>query len=152
MAETMKLREFREAMVAEGMLVDDSKTDEAGRAENAWRLKHLTNMARLVHGSCPEVALDKTTTSQSLYEALATQVPLKQSVAYTIEELLEALEAGEEAQEGVAASGDDYVAELEAAIEASNSLYPWRVGADRSTFTRKHLVSAPPPKSVPPKS
>ena len=150
MSDTMKLREFREAMVAQGMLVNEAKTDDEGRAENSWRAKHLTAMAMLVHASNPELPIDGTTTSASLYEALAEIVPLKESVVYTLEEILEALDASEAEQEtpSEGSSSEIYAEELRVSIEAAAKQYPWRVGADRSTFTRKELVGAPPPKSV----
>lgn len=152
MSDTMKLREFRDGMVAQGMLVDEAKTDDEGRADNSWRAKHLTAMAMLVHASNPELPIDGTTTAASLYEALAEIVPLKESVVYTLEEILEALDAGESGQ--VSSSGgtssEIYAEELKVSIEGAAKSHPWRVGADRDTFTRNELVSAPPPKSVAP--
>ncbi len=152
MTDTMKLREFREAMIAQGMLVDEAKTDDDGRAENSWRARHLTAMAMLVHASNPELPIDGTTTSASLYEALAQIVPLNESVVYTLEEILEALDVSEAEQESPSegTSSEIYAEELKVSIEGAAKSYPWRVGAERDTFTRKELVGPPPPKSVAP--
>ena len=153
MGMAINLKEFRESMVRHGLLVADDLADDEYRAENAWRLRHLTAMVMMVGESNAELPVDVTSTPEGLFSALADVVPLQGSVIYSLQELLEALEEDPEEQGGSALQArdsDTYKARLLRAIEDAQQEYPWRVGADSDQFTRKVLVSAPPPKSLPP--
>ena len=146
MTETLHLRAFRDRMIREGLILIEGDTEEEDRNETKLRLKHLTAMAMLAHHCDETLVVDESLGSESLYAALEEIVPLKESVVFTLEELLEIVSTpGFSHEKHLSMQMDDrstqeYTLTLKRALAEATNRFPWRHPDQREQFQKKELI------------
>lgn len=146
MSDELHLRAFRDRMIKEGLILIEGDTDEDDRNETKLRLKHLTAMAMLAHHTDETLVVDESLGPENLYAALGEIVPLKESVVFTLDELLEIVSTpGFSHEKHVSMQMDDrskqeYTHTLNRALKEATSRFPWRNPGQREQFTNKELI------------
>ena len=162
-----QVKAFRQAFQAANLILPDERLSNVNRERERWRFRHLFAMALLSKRADPSVVIDDTLTPDSLYDALASAVPLAHSAVFSLKELLLYLAVvegrdlkppapfdpppppslvspwdatGSKPGELSGPQLDDYADMVYAAMQAAAADMPWRDGAERNRFQREYVV------------